>query len=359
MPEQVRRTGRKAPARLADVAAEAGVSIKTVSRVINEEAGVLPDTRDRVEEAIRTLGFVPNSMARSLKTGGQDVIGVVIDAISDPFFATLVSAVEQQAVRAGLSVIIASTETDAARESEQLLRLAGQQLRGLIATPVGEGSELLRRLRSRMPVVCVDRYREGLDSIVVDDFGAAQTAVAGLIERGHRRIGFVGADDRHQETSGRRLAGYRQALDDAGIAYDPSLVARAGPTSDGVFAEVDALLRHSEPPTALFTASARAATVCLDVVREGGFPQVALISFGNFDLAHLFTPGISCIDHDPRRIGRAALERLTELIADPSAEPTTTVLDTAYVARGSGELPGPEAPENRTAAVAAAEGGTL
>lgn len=340
-PHQSTPSARRAPARLADVAAEAGVSIKTVSRVINDEPGVLPATRERVGETIRLLGFVPNSMARSLKTGGQDVIGVVIDAISDRFFASMVSAVEELARRAGLSVLIASTHVDAAREAEQLTRLAGQQLRGLIATPVDSDSDMLRRLRARMPVVCVDRYREGLDSIIVDDFGTSRTAVAGLIARGHRRIGFVGADPGHPETSGQRLEGYRQALSDAGIAYDPELIVRADAVDRQIVVATDALLRHDDPPTAIFTPSARAAMASLDAAREGGHEDIAFISFGDFELAYAFTPGISCIDHDPRRIGRTAFDRLQELIEDPHAEPSTIVLDTAYIARGSGEVPGP------------------
>lgn len=323
-------------ARIIDVAHLAGVSMKTVSRVVNDEAGVLPGTRERVAAAIAELGFVPDSRARSLKRGSTDTIGILIDAISDPFFAAFVSAVEELAVAEGLSVLFASTGYDAHREREQLARLTGDRLRGLIVAPVEIDAGELELLRRRFPVVCVDRAREGIDSVVVDDFGATVEAVSAFVARGHRRIGFIG-DRTPYPTVSTRFAGYRAALAAAGIPVDESLVVSQSRSHDE--REISGLLRRPDAPTAVFCASSPAAIATIHTLRQGSLPLPALISFGDFDFASVFTPGITCVDQDPRLIGEATFRRLVALAATPGSAPQRIVVPTRLVQRGSGELP--------------------
>lgn len=324
-------------ARITDVAARAGVSIKTVSRVANNEAGVRDDTRERVLKVIRELGFVPNTTARSLKTGGQDAIGVVIDAISDPFFADLVSVIEDLALTRGMSVLFASTGFDAARERDQLQRLAGHQLRGLIVAPVAVTAEDLQTLRRRFPVVAADRARKGIDSVVVDDFGAALEATQQFIDLGHRRIAFVG-DEAAYPTNSARLAGFRAALAAAGIPVDESLVVEHEHDRASMAAASAALLARSDAPTAVLSATSRASIATIDAMRAAGTEGVAFISFGDFETADVFTPAVTCVDQDPRLIGTAAFQRLLELFDDPESEPQHIVVPTTLIQRGSGEL---------------------
>lgn len=324
-------------ARLIDVAIAAGVSPKTVSRVINAETGVLPVTRDKVMRTVRDLGFVPDRSARELKRQAADTIGILIDAISDPFFAAFVSVVEELAVAEGLSVIFASTGYDAAREHTQLERLTGHRLAGLVVAPVAVGAATLAGLRTRFPVVTVDRSRSGIDAVVIDDFGAAAEATAALLSHGHRRVAFMGEDVPYPTVS-ERLAGYRSALEAAGVPFDPSLVVTHERFQAGEAAEASRLLERADPPTALLCATSLAAIGTVQAIRARGLRMPALVSFGDFTLAEVLEPGITYVDHDPRLMGAAAFRRLRELAVHPDAEPTRTVVPTRLVPRGSGEV---------------------
>lgn len=330
-------TAPRLHARITDVAALAGVSIKTVSRVVNEEPGVLPGTRERVLQAVRELGFVPDLRARALKRGDTDTIGIVIDAISDPFVAAIVSVIEELALARGLSVLFASTGFDAAREREQLARLSGHRLRGLIVAPVAVSAEDLAALRRRFPVLCVDRAREGIDSIVVDDVGASRDATRAFLARGHRRIGFIG-DARPYPTVAARFAGYRAALDEAGLPFDASLAVDHDRTRASGATAAKTLLDRADAPTAVFCASSPAAIATIRGIRAGELEMPALISFGDFELAGVITPGITCVDQDPRLIGEATFRRLLELVDDHDAAPEHIVVPTRLIERGSGEL---------------------
>ncbi|MCI9859504.1 LacI family DNA-binding transcriptional regulator [Microbacterium proteolyticum] len=337
-------------ARLIDVATAAGVSPKTVSRVINDETGVLPPTRERVLRAVRQLGFVPDRSARELKRRDADTIGILIDAISDPFFAAFVSVVEELAVAEGLSVIFASTGYDAARESAQLERLTGHRLAGLIVAPVAVAASTLAALRTRFPVACIDRVRSGIDAVVIDDFGAAVEATAALIAHGHRRVAFMGEDVPYPTVSD-RLAGYRSALAAAGLPFDPSLVVTHERFGRGEAAEASRLLERDDAPTALLCATSLAAIGTVRAIRARGLRMPALISFGDFTLAEVLDPGITFVDHDPRLLATAAFSLLRERAERPDEGPARIVVPTRLVPRGSGEV----APAGRPVAVAFAE----
>lgn len=325
-------------ARITDVAELSGVSIKTVSRVVNDEKGVLPETRERVLAVVRELGFVPDVRARALKRGDNDIIGILIDAISDPFVSAIVSVIEELALAQGLSVLFASTGYDAAREREQLARLTGHRLRGLIVAPVAVTSAELASLRSRVPVVCVDRSRVGIDSVVVDDFGATLEATRTFIAHGHTRIGFIG-DATDYPTVAERFRGFRAALDEAGLPFDASLTAEHERTRESGAGAAKSLLERPDAPTALLCASSPAAIATIRGIRSGELTMPALIAFGDFELAGAMTPGITCVDQDPLLIGEATFRRLMELVDDHDAAPEHIVVPTRLIHRGSGELP--------------------
>ncbi|GAB3618574.1 LacI family DNA-binding transcriptional regulator [Okibacterium endophyticum] len=326
-----------------DVAARAGVSIKTVSRVVNGITTVMPDTRLRVEQAISELNYVPNPMARALKSGIADAIGVVIDTIDDVFFASLVSAIEQRAEHDELGLVIASTGFSAEREQDQLLRLAGQRVRGIILSPVGESHDYLQDHRPHMPVVMVDRSQHGYDSVTVDDEGATREGVEGLIALGHRRIALVGRDERYQ-TIVRRVRGFAGALADHGLTADADLM--PGSTAETETARLATLeiLAGENVPTAIFAANSRAGIGVVTALHEVERTDIAFISFGDFSLADVLKPAVSCIDQDPYRIGNAAFDRLMALIADPALEPKDISVETELHTRGSGEILPPAGP---------------
>lgn len=320
-----------------DVAALAGVSIKTVSRVINEVASVQPDTRARVEAAIAELNYVPNTIARGLKAGSSAAIGLVIDSIGDVFFASLAHAIEQRAMQNGLGVVVASTGFDTEREIDQLMRMTGQRMRGIILAPVSGSYPYLESYRSQMPVVMVDRASEGFDSVIVDDEGATREAVAHLADFGHTRIAFVGKDNRYQ-TMVRRFEGYLAVLAERGIEPDPDLIPETGSETEAARNAIPLLLARRNPPTAVFCSNSRTAIGVVTALHALGRADVAVISFGDFLMSDVLNPGLSYISQDPYAIGETAFDHLMALIENPAAEARQIVIPTELRECGSGEI---------------------
>jgi LacI family transcriptional regulator len=300
------------------VAERAGVSAKTVSRVINNDKYVSADVRRRVEQAVADLGYVPNVLAKSFRSGRDAAIGVAIPDIADPFFATLAREVEQIARARGVAVFITSLGQNGDEEQGRVEALLGRQLTGLVTTPVAADQSYLRRWQERTPIVFIDRAPAKItaDSVVEDDHGGAYEATAHLIGHGHRRIAFIG-DSVATTTTVRRLAGYRAALRAAGLPEDPRII-RLGPIADGTAAKaiVD-LMSLAEPPTALFSSNAWSTIGIIPALQVTGHSAVPLISFGDFPLADAIQPPPSVIDQDPVSVGRVAATRLFERIDHP------------------------------------------
>jgi LacI family transcriptional regulator len=328
-----------------DVAARAGVSIKTVSQVVNASSSVSDAVRVRVTTAIEELHYVPNSWARSLKVGTGDTIGVVIDTIGDPFFAALTSAVENRALQAGLNVVFGSTGFDTAREQRQVERMAMQQVRALLLAPVTGDHGYFVPYRSSFPTVLIDRGFEtdGYDVVLVDDYGATRDAVQHLLRHGHRRIAFLGADTRFPTTM-QRLAGYRDAMAQAGVEPRPAWAPAAPAESREVEAATRALLggggaAGGDEVTALLAANTRAGIGAVHALHSLGRTDVAMVGFGDFPLAGTLRPGVTVVDQDPHRIGETATERLIARIDGTVTGPgEELIVPTELLERGSGEL---------------------
>jgi LacI family transcriptional regulator len=300
------------------VAERAGVSAKTVSRVINNDKYVSDDVRRRVEQAVAELDYVPNLLARSFRSGRDAAIGVAIPDISDPFFATLTREVEQIARSRGVAVFITSLGQNGDEEPGRVEALLSRRLTGLITTPIAADQSYLRRWQERTAIVFIDRSptRITADTVLEDDHSGAYQATAHHIGHGHRRIAFIG-DSVATATTARRLAGYQAALRDAGIAEDPQMV-MLGPTTDveAAKAVVD-LMSAAGPPTALFSSNAWCTIGIIPALQAAGHSTVPLISFGDFPLAEAIQPPPSVIDQDPVSVGRVAATRLFERIDHP------------------------------------------
>jgi LacI family transcriptional regulator len=318
------------------VAERAGVSAKTVSRVINNDRYVSADVRGRVEQAITELDYVPNPLARSFRAGRDAAIGVAIPDISDPFFATLTREVEQIARSRGVAVFITSLGRNPDEEQGRVEALLGRQLTGLISTPIGADQSYLRPWQDRMAIVFIDRApsRITADSVVEDDHDGAYQATAHLAGHGHRRIAFIG-DSVATSTTARRLVGYRAALRAAGIAEDPGLVMLGPTTADEAAKAVLDLVRLDDPPTALFSSNAWCTIGIIPALQAAGHHDIPLISFGDFPLAEAIQPPPSVIDQDPVAVGRVAATRLFERIDHPHRRlKRTIVLPVPLVVRG-------------------------
>ena len=314
------------------VAERAGVSAKTVSRVINNDKYVSADVRVRVETAIAALNYVPNVLARTFRSGRDAAIGVAIPDIADPFFALLTREVEQIARSRGVAVFITSLGQDGAEEQGRVEALLGRQLTGLISTPVAADQSYLRPWKKRLTIVFIDRAPSKItaDCVVEDDRDGAYRATAHLAGHGHRRIAFLG-DSLTTATTARRLAGYREALRDAGLTADPHLISLGSEAAPAV----TALLGLTDPPTAMFSSNARCTIGIIPALQSAGRRAVPLVSFGDFPLAAAIQPPPSVIDQDPVAVGRVAATRLFERIDHPARRlKRTIVLPVPLIIRG-------------------------
>ncbi|WP_051266108.1 LacI family DNA-binding transcriptional regulator [Nakamurella lactea] len=327
-----------------DVAREAGVSIKTVSRVVNGSEAVTPQTRDRVMAAVTALKYVPNSNALSLKSGSSRTVGVVVDSLADPFFAAIVAVVESKLVTAGYTVLVAATNRQGAREREQVIALTRHRIAGLLLVPASSDHTYLADALHGIPLVMVDRDGElpGCDVVRVQDHDAAQEAIAGMLAAGHRRIAFVG-DSNALPTNRDRHRGYLDAFAAAGVPVDPELERWDSDQPDAAAGATRALLALPDPPTAFFCCHPRGAAGTIRALHELGRTDCAMISFGDVQLGDLLDPALTVIDHRPEELAEAAvallLRRMTEsATGEVGRDPEQIVLPLQLIRRGSGEL---------------------
>lgn len=327
-----------------DVAALAGVSIKTVSRVVNQEPGVAPELVGRVLDAVGLLGYRHNLTASSLRRADHKTatIGLLLEDISNPFSSALHRAIEDVARHRGTLVLAGSSDEDPDRQQELLHALVSRRVDGLIAVPAsGNQNALLRERRLGRPMVLVDRLAPEADSVVVDNRAGVGLAVRHLVAHGHRRIAFLG-DLRSIWTATERHAGYVEALAAQGIMLNPRLVRMDVHGIDVAEAIVRELVAAADPPTALLAGQNLIAIGAIHALQRLGLQhRVALLGFDDFPLADLLNPGVSVIAQDPTGLGQAAAELLFARIDGDRTPPRHVVVPTRLVPRGSGEIPAP------------------
>ncbi|MFJ4440440.1 LacI family DNA-binding transcriptional regulator [Streptomyces sp. NPDC088923] len=323
-----------------DVAARAGVGLKTVSRVVNEEPGVTPDTERRVREAIAALGFRRNDSARVLRKGRTASVGLILEDLADPFYGPLSRAVEEVARAHGALLINGSSAEDPERERELALALCARRVDGLVVIPAGDDHRYLQpEIAAGMAAVFVDRPAGGIEADVVlsDSFGGAREGVRHLLAHGHRRVGFIG-DMPRIHTAAERLRGYRAALAEAGITPAPEWVSLGVTDPERVRDAAHAMLGAPEPVTAVFAGNNRVTVTVVRVLAEHVRP-VALVGFDDFELADLLDPGVTVVAQDAAQLGRTAAQRLFGRLDGAAHEAERFILPTRLIPRGSGELP--------------------
>ena len=323
---------------LADVAAAAGVSIKTASRALGGEPNVADATRGRVRAAAATLGFTMNSAASQLRRGtAVRTVGLVVGDLANPFYMGLATGVEHALREHGLQLTMASSDEDAAIERAIVEDLVHRRANGILLVSTLDEHGELRSVGDRgVPLVLVDRAPTGLevDAVVIDNVAGTTAAVAGFVARGHRRIAFVG-DLERLSPQRERHAAYAAALAASGIALDPGLVVRGAHSAAAAEEAVRDLLRLDAPPTAVFTANNRVTIGAIAAFRDVAHPP-ALVGFDHFELADAL--GISTVGADTTALGREAVGALLRR-GDGEHAPSTRALPATLVARGSGERP--------------------
>jgi LacI family transcriptional regulator len=324
-----------------DVARTAGVSLKTVSRVVNGETTVAPDLAARVRAAVESLHYRPHIGASMLRRNDRHsrTIGVLLQDVSNPFSAAVHRAIEDEAHERGVHVLTGSLDEDPRREEDQTRAFAQRQADGLVLAPTGFDQRYLSSLDD-LPIVFVDRPAEGFpaDRVLATNAAGAAEAVRHLLRHGHRRIAFLG-DHTRIWTARSRYDGYLAAMTAAGLtpfgAYD---------LHDPVAAEaaVTVLLDRADRPTAFFSAQNLVTIGAVRALRRRGCQQtVALVGFDDFPLADLLEPPVTVVAQDAAAMGRAAARALFDRIAGFAGPPRLISIATVLIPRGSGEMHAP------------------
>ncbi len=328
-----------------DVASLAGVSFKTVSRVVNDETGVSAALAARVRTAIEDLGFRPNAGAVTLRRSDHRsaAIGLLLPDVGNPYSAAGQRAVEAGALPRGVTVFTASHDDDPGRERALAAEFGARHVDGLIIAPAGDDqTHLAAEQRAGTPIVLLERDAGTLlaDAVLSTSALGAAESVHHLAAAGHRRIAYLG--DRASGTVVARHHGYRDALGGLGLPEDPRLVVHGLRDATCAARVVTALLARTDAPTALFTAASQVTIGAVRAVLGLGLGRaVALVGFDDFPLADLLSPAVTVVARDPAGMGRAGAEMTFDRIAGDDRPPAVRLVPTTLIRRGSGEIAPP------------------
>jgi LacI family transcriptional regulator, galactose operon repressor len=329
------------PATIKDVAAHAGVSVATVSAVINSNKYVSPDLSHRVQESITALGYERNSLARGLKKHTSQTIGLIISDITNPFFTSIVRGVEDVANARGYSLILGNTDENLQKEMSYMRLLESKRVDGLIVAATLGNHEYLRSWPAHwLPVVSIDRLPEdvSIDAVLVDNVAGARQAIEHLIALGHERIGIVTGLSGIITTE-ERLTGYQQALETHGIPLDPALIAEGNSRIDGgERGALQLLTQEASRPTALFVTNGLMVIGALQALNRVGLrcPQdMALVSFDDFEWAAVMHPRLTTVRQPTYEIGQKAAQLLFERLEKRDAAPQVVRLESRLIIRES------------------------
>ena len=326
-----------------DVGAVAGVSLATVSRVVNGEDSVRPELADKVRAAVVLLGYRRDLTATNLRRADRHSasIGVVFEDVSDPFHAAVLRGIETVARRRGVLPLVGSSDEDGARERELAEAFLARRVDGLVVVPSGRDHSYLEPERDAgVAVVFVDRPAAHIDAdcALSDDAGGAFAAAAHLLAAGHRRVGFLGGRETIF-TARERLRGYRRALEANRLPFDPALVRMGLHSSRAASEAAGDLLAGEAAPTALVSAQDVITIGTVDRLRTLDLRStVALVGFDDLVLADAVDPALTVVAQDGDRLGRAAAELLFARLDGDRGAARRVVVPTTLVVRGSGEL---------------------
>lgn len=316
---------------LKDVARLAGVSIKTVSNVVNDYPFVSEETRTRVRAALDSLDYRPNISARGLRTGRTDLIALAVPALDEPYFSEIASLIVEAAERRGWTVLIDQTGGDRSREREIAEGLRSNLIDGCITSPLAMTAEDVARLAGQRPMVLLgERFTQAAaDHIAVDSVSAACDATRHLIGLGRRRIAFIGAQTRIG-TAAMRLAGYQSALQQAGLPVEENLIVRISPfhRTEGA-AAMATLLRAGQPPDAVFCVNDLLALGAIRTLLTAGLrvpEDVAVIGFDDIEDGRFTSPTLTTISPDKQQIAEISVELLARRIRGGVSEPPVDVV---------------------------------
>jgi len=333
-------------ATIKDVALRAGVSVTTVSHVVNDTRHVSAKGRERVELAIRELGYVPNAMARSLKSNTTSTLGMLIPNSSNPYFAEIVRIIEDRCFGAGYTLILCNTDDEPHRQSVYLQVLAERRIDGLIVVSTGDDDSLARQLNGlKVPTVLLDREIADphCDLVETAHMQGGLLAVRHLLSLGHRRIACIGGPQ-GVSPSEQRIAGWRMALAESGnstgAADADALLWRGGFTSQGGYEAMHAILRAgtNDIPSAVFVCNDLMAIGALRAAHESGVrvpDELSIVGFDDIELSAYTSPALTTVAQPKERIGALAVDMLLERVGGRRRDARKVVLQPELHVRAS------------------------
>ena len=323
-----------------DVAERAGVSVATVSYVLNNgPRPVAPETRARVEEAIAELGYYPNELARSLRLQQSSTIGLILPNVMNPVFGEIAHELENICTQEGFLVLLCNSDRQHDREERFIQMLRAKQVDGVVITPHREPVTLIKPLlQAHIPVVVLEHDLPNVHCITLDEVQGGRIATQHLIELGHRRIALI----RRKPTSAlstQRITGYQQALVAANIPYEPTLVIECDAGQAAGAQAMQHLLTHAEPPTAVFTHNDVLAMGALHAIRCAGLrvpDDISVIGYDDITSAAYFSPPLTTMRSPKAEMGILAGHTILQLVRQKEPLPLQKItLPVELVVRAS------------------------
>ncbi|NLO82360.1 MAG: LacI family transcriptional regulator [Clostridiales bacterium] len=323
-----------------DVAKRAGVSASTVSRALSGKVPVDRETRDRVMEAVRALNYRPNVLAKGLKEGRTNTIGLIIPNICNPIFPAVARGVEDVARENGFTVVLCNTDEDMDMERSYVEKLQNRWVDGLIFATAREESEHILKLKQQaFPVVLVARHMgAAVDAVVVDNYSSSVEAVDYLIKTGHKKICIV-VGDRDLMLYRERFEGYRHALESAGLPLYHAMVLDVSGRDDNGYDAIKSMLERGIIPDAIFATSDPRAIGAIRAIKDCGLrvpDDISVIGFDDLDISLYIDPPLTTVSQPLYEMGREAARKLINLInGDKDEKPQITIMETRLVKRKS------------------------
>ncbi len=328
---------------LKEVARYADVSITTVSRVMNDASKVNPETRERVQKAMRKLGYQPSRVAQRLRAtkGRSKLLGLIIPDIQNQFYSNIVRGVEDVAYGKDYAVILCNSDENPNKERFYLDVLQSESVDGVILPPIHQYSKVVEGLvEAGVPIVCVDRklVREAVDTVVINNQKGGFIAVDHLIELGHKRIAILSSSSQFSSFE-ERQKGYEEALKASGINVDPDLIREGDPRSSENARELTKeLLALESPPTAIFATNNLMTLGALEAINEAGLKiprDISVVGFDDMPWAKAITPPLTVIKQPGYEMGRRSAELMFQRVADPGREPVQITMEPSIIVRQS------------------------
>lgn len=328
---------------LKEVAKYAKVSITTVSRVMNEADKVNPETRERVQRAMRKLNYQPSRVAQRLRTskGQSKLLGLIIPDIQNQFYSSIVRGVEDVAYGKDYALILCNSDENPSKERFYLDVLQSESVDGVILPPIHQYSKVVEGLvESGVPIVCVDRklVRESVDTVVINNEKGGYLAVSHLIELGHQRIAILSSSSQFSSFE-ERQKGYEGALLESGIEIDPELIRECDPRStENAFQFTRELLDLANPPTAIFATNNLMTLGSLEAIHDKNLSipdDVSIVGFDDMPWARAISPPLTLIKQPGYEMGRRAAELMFQRLEDPKREPVQITMEPSLIVRKS------------------------